>query len=386
VTQPANWPSLPDRSSRGVAVALAFALFLASWALLHTWFWDSGQIVDTGVYEEYGEAVSRGEVPYRDFDVEYPPAALPVFVLPALGGGEFVGRFELVMLLCGLAVVAFAALAGARAGSLALIGISPLLLGSLVLSRYDLWPAALSVVAVAAAVRGRRALAGGVLGLAVAAKLYPLVLLPLFARHAGQRAVAAFAAVVAACWLPFVLLAPGGVADSLARQLGRPLQIESLGSSLLLALGADARMQSSHGSQNLAGTLPDAVALVTSVVQLAALAAVWVLFARGPATRDRLLVASAASVCAFVAFGKVLSPQFLIWLVPLVPLVGGAVAPALLVAALVLTQLEFPRNYWDLALHFDGDVVAIVLARNLVLVALTVILARRLLPGTRDRK
>ena len=34
------------------------------------------------MYEEYGEAMVDGKVPYRDFDVEYPPLALPVFLFP----------------------------------------------------------------------------------------------------------------------------------------------------------------------------------------------------------------------------------------------------------------------------------------------------------------
>ncbi|MGH3015586.1 MAG: hypothetical protein ACRDNN_11620, partial [Gaiellaceae bacterium] len=86
--------------------------------------------------------------------------------------------------------------------------------------------------------------------------------------------------------------------------------------------------------------------------------------------------ASAASVVAFVAFGKVLSPQFLIWLVPLVPLVAGrpgSAAAALLGAALVTTHLWFPRSYWDMvALEWEGWLV---LARNLLLVALALVLA-----------
>jgi hypothetical protein len=86
-------------------------------------------------------------------------------------------------------------------------------------------------------------------------------------------------------------------------------------------------------------------------------------------------MASAASVAAFVAFGKVLSPQFLIWLLPLVPAVAGAsglAASAVLLASLVTTQLWFPFRYWDVvALEPVGWLV---LVRDLLLVALYVIL------------
>jgi hypothetical protein len=73
----------------------------------------------------------------------------------------------------------------------------------------------------------------------------------------------------------------------------------------------------------------------------------------------------------------VLSPQYLIWLIPLVPLVRGRrglAAAALFVAALVLTQLWFPRHYLDLAYGFDARASWLVLARDLVLVALLLVL------------
>jgi hypothetical protein len=188
-------------------------------------------------------------------------------------------------------------------------------------------------------------------------------------------------AVVLACFLPFLVLAPVDTLDSVWRQARRPLQIESLGSALLLAahhaFGLDLTMKSSSGSQNIDGTLPDVVAVVQGLVQLAVLVTLWVSFARGAASRERLLRYAAAVVCAFVALGKVLSPQFLIWLIPLVPLVRGRrglVASALLAVALVLTQLWFPYRYWDLALRFDTAASWLVLARDLVLVALLVVL------------
>jgi len=119
------------------------------------------------------------------------------------------------------------------------------------------------------------------------------------------------------------------------------------------------------------------VAVAQGLVQVSVLVALWVAFARGPATRERFVRYAAACVCAFVVLGKVLSPQFLIWLIPLVPLVRGRrglAASALLAVALVLTQLWFPYRYWDLALRFDEPASWLVLARDLVLVALLVVL------------
>jgi uncharacterized membrane protein len=269
----------------------------------------------------------------------------------------------------------------------ALVGLVPLLLGSVVLTRYDHWPALLGAGALAALVAGRDRLAFAVLGLAAAAKIYPLVLLPPMLVHVARTrgrseaglALGVFAAAAALVVLPFALVAPDGLAASVERQLGRPLQIESLGASFLLAANQaglyEPSVVSTHGSQNLAGALPDVLATAQTVVQGLALVAVWGLFARGPATPARLAAASAASVVVFVALGKVLSPQFLLWLVPVVPLVlgrGRAAVLGFLAAALVATHLWFPSRYWDVV---DLEPVGLlVLVRNALLLALAGIL------------
>jgi hypothetical protein len=380
------------------AAAIGIALFSLAWALLHTGPFDDAAIVDTPVYQAYGDRIVDGrDVPYRDFELEYPPGALPVFVIPALGAGaDYEALFQLVMLVCGAAAVALVPVAlaasGAGAGPLyggvGLAALSPLLLGPVILTRFDLWPALLLAAALAALASDRGRLGAGLLALAVAAKLYaavvlPLALLYLWRRRDGREAgiaLGVFVGVLGLVFAPFLALSPDGVVASFEQQLGRPLQVESLGAGALLAadrLGLyRAEVVSSHGSQNLAGGLPDALATAQTVIGALAVLAVWMLFARGRAAPARLLTASAAAVCAFVAFGKVLSPQFLVWLIPLVPLVGGrrGLVPAgLLAGALLLTQLWFPSRYWDVVAV--EPVAWLVVCRDAVLVALAVALA-----------
>ena len=393
-----------EAGGAGPAIALGLVLLTISWGLLHVGFWHRNPIIDTPVYQGYGEKIVDGKVPYRDFSVEYPPAALPLFVLPALADDEDYGSaFELLMWTCAVATIVLLAVTLSAAGAgtarlytaTAFAGIAPLLLGSVILTRFDLWPAALAAGALAALVSGRDRLGLGVLGLATAAKLFPAVLLPIalawVARRRGPReaalGLAVFAAVIVAIVLPFAILSPGGVVHSLTAQLGRPLQIESLGAAILLAahqLGLyDPTVVSTHGSQNLSGSLPDALAAVQTALQLVALVAVWLLFARGRPDRERLLVASAAAVVAFIAFGKVLSPQFLIWLLPLVPLVAGSAGVAacwVFAGALVTTQLWFPHRYWHVVALESAS--WLVLVRDLLLVALLAVLVAAIRPGS----
>ena len=366
--------------------------------LLHEGFYEREQIVDTPIYERYGEAIADGQVPYRDFAVEYPPAALPVFRLP-VEGGDYGATFEGLMAAAGVGVVLLVAALTTSWWAPLFVALSPLLLGSVVLSRFDLWPALLTVAALAVFLDGRVRLGLGTLGLATAAKLYPALLAPLLVGHVwrtrGRREAlvcgGSFLAVIAAIVVPFALLSPGGVWEAFWVQAGRPLQIESLGSGILLSVhqlfDLDLTMESSHGSQNLDGGAAGALAVLTTVLQVVAVGAVWIWYARGPADRDRLLRACAAAVCAFIAFGKVLSPQFLVWLIPLVPLVRGRrglAATGVLALALVLTQLWFPYRYWELALEFDSLASWLVLLRDLTLVALFAVLTLRA-PGARAR-
>ncbi len=387
------------------AAFAAIALFVVSWTLLHVGFYTRKQIIDTPVYQRYGNAIADGKVPYRDFEVEYPPGALPVFALPGLakpGRNQDVSvgfrrSFETLMWLCGAAALASMAVV-LRAlrrstvnvwAALCFAAIAPLLLGPVVLSRFDLWPAALVAASLAALVSRRLRLGHALLGLGVTAKLYPAVLVPLGVafvwKRAGRRealtCLALTLGVVAAVFVPLVILSPGGVWQSLRVQLSRPLQVESLGSALLLAghhvFGLGVTGETSHGSQNLAGTAPEWLAVASTVLQAGVLIWIWAAFARGRGGAEALVRSTAASLCAFIAFAKVLSPQFPIWLIAIVPLVRGRRglgASALLGVALVLTQVWFPSRYFRLALNFEAGLSWVLLARDLTLVVLVAVL------------
>jgi glycosyl transferase family 87 len=381
-----------ERTPDSWRIVLAVALFLCAWALLHVGFYERDQIIDTPIYEQYGKLMRDGQVPYRDFRVEYPPLALPVFFLPALPGDDYRQWFETLMALCGCGLVVAVGLAARRLalgfGTLAYIALAPLALGSVLLTRFDLWPAMLTAFALAALLAQRVRSGHLLLGVAVAAKLYPAVLLPLAIvqawRRGGRREAllcgGLCASVVLAAYLPFLLIAPDGVAASVGRQLSRPLQIESLGAAVLLAahqlFGAGIEMHSSHGSQNLVGPAADVLAVLLSVAQVATLVWLWVRFARGEQTPARLARYAAASLVAFVALGKVLSPQFLAWLLPVVPLARRMWATFALTLALVLTQLWFPYRYWDLVREFDPLTSWLVLGRDLALVVTLALLVR----------
>ena len=382
--------------------ALAGAGFVLAWFLLHHGPFTHGQMRDTVVYAHYSHLMlDRGRVPYRNFHLEYPPLSLPTFLIPGLVAGRhfwvFQRVFELLMAGCGAIAVGLAVFGlsrqrvsnGRLAASIALGVSTPLLIGTVILSRYDLWPALLTIGALAAIGFDRPRAGFALLALGVAAKGYPIVLLPIAAvyvwRGSGRRqalvCLGIFAALLLAVLLPFAILSPHGLWASIRGQVGRPMQIESLGASIWLAahqlLGTHVSTYFTHGSDNINGHPAAQFATVMSVLQLAALVFVFVVFLLGPATRQRLLFACAAAVCAFITFDRVLSPQYLLWLLPLVMLLPGRrglAATGLLALAMVLTQSYFPQLFPDLR-HFQSLPSWAVIARNVVLLGLMTTLA-----------
>jgi uncharacterized membrane protein len=351
---------------------------------------------DVHLYGGFAHAVFAGHVPYRDFFMEYPPGALAVFLPPeALGTSHYNAAFKALMTLCGAATIVVLALLLVRLGAtrtrlwcaLLLFALSPVALGPISLNTYDAWPALLTVGALALLLSGVPAAALALLGLAFAAKVYPVVLLPpalvfvwrTAGRRAALRSATAFVALAAVVIAPFLALAPHGLVESFRAQAGRALQVESLGGSLLGVAdrvgwyGAHVVHRTGHAiSYDLAGTLPRVLAVVSSLAQLLAVVGVVVLHARGRDSPQRLATAFAAAVAGFLAFTRFFSPQYLVWLVPLVVLLKP-LEWLLAATALALAQVWF-FHYSDV--FALGGYIWLVALRDLLVVALFVALCR----------
>lgn len=359
------------------------ALFLLSCALARGGLFGSGGWGDVDLYGGYAAKMADGRWPYRDFFDEYPVGAQPLFLFVHWLPGTFVGAFRWTMAICGAGAVAamLAALRPTVIGAL-VAGLAPLVVGPVFLNTYDLFPALLVTLGVVAWLHDRERTTWILLAAAIAVKIYAIVLVPFVLLDTGRRrrALEWMVGVLAVLHLPFVIMGPGGVRFSYWLQLRRGLESESLGAGVLLVLHRLGLVpvtlrDDAPGSRDLVGALPDAVAALSTVALLAAIVLLW----RG--YRGERVATAAAAVTAFVTFDKVLSPQYVTWLVPLVPAAGVECA-LLLAGALVLTRLEwerFIRPHGTVA-HW-GDVLSWwVLARDLLLVILLAATTRRIRP------
>lgn len=376
----------------------ALLLLAAGWAAT-LWIspWSDERVNDLFVYRVFTEPVLDGGLPYRDVFLEYPPLAAPAIGLPGLlGTGEEVFRWAFAgwtFLLASAVVILCGALAARTGGdarrALLAAALMPLLCGSLVRTHFDLAPVGLLLGALLLLATGRPRSGMAVLGLAAMTKGFPLVAAPvalawLAARVDRRTLVQSAAALLAALALPAgaaVAVSPDGAWDAVTYHVERPVQVESLPASgvlLLDELGAgQADSVQSHRSDGLEHPAAGTLALVCLAVMLGVLAFVT---SRGRGDGRQLVLASLTAVAAFASLGKVLSPQYMLWLVPL-----GALAfawrfhalAAATAAAAVLTQIEFPARYFDLVGR-EPFPVAVVALRNLVLLAVLLLALRAL--------
>ena len=385
------------------------ALLVAGWALT-LWVapWSDERVNDLFVYRTFAEPVLAGELPYRDIAFEYPPLAAPAIALPGLAGtGEEAFRWAFALWTLGAAaavVLLCGALARAggdpRAGRRALLAaaLMPLLCGALLRTHFDLFPVALLLAGLLLLARERPRAGLAVLGLGAITKLFPLVVVPVALawlvgrsrRRAAWQGALACAAVIAVIGAVAVVASPGGALDAVRYHVDRPVQIESSPALVLLGFDAagagEAKSVSSHRSDGLVHPAADAVTSVFVTAFVVLLALLCAAAARSKTVDDRgarpLVIAGLAACAGFALFGKVLSPQFVIWVLPLGALAFAwrmhALAAAVALAA-ALTQLEFPAHYFDVVAR-EPLAIGLVALRNLALAAVVALAVRELQP------
>lgn len=225
--------------------------------------------------------------------------------------------------------------------------------------RFDLIPALFTFIALLCAQRGRWKWAFAMLAFGTLFKFYPLVLvLPFFIAQQRQRherwyawrrldGLVVFAAVCLSVELISLLLSVQGTLAPLSYFGTRPIQVESLSASLLWLtsfFSVPLTFVYSYGSLNVNSPLSSIVSDVGLLALVAGLAyTFWLQW------RDRLSLAQATLLTLLIVMltGKVFSPQYLIWIVPFVAIVGKSNWKWLLcwVAICSLTTLIYPFLY-----------------------------------------
>src|SRR5450756_2317545 len=345
---------------------------------------------DLSLYHRWGLQLLGGSIPYLDFNVEYPPLALVPMTLPLLapspGGIDDVGyvwRFALAE------------------GVLAVVA-GWLLFRTTGRSRTTLVLWAVLVVVV---VDRRPGAAGVALGLGTMLKLYPLALLPVLGAYAlARRDRAGFVRLLVGCASLVVLVmaaawALAGPASLrwLIYQQERGLQIESLGAGLLLGLHvlvgqpldvayAFGSVQvRAPGSDLLVAASPIALAVLLGVVTaVAALRFRWDYARLGRVPSSSVHLASAAAIAVLLVGSKVLSVQYVIWLLPFAILLPCRMG-WLLLAVTALSTAIYTTDYTGLW-RLETPVIVALLVRNVLLAVVAAWLVVELGSRRRDAR
>jgi len=379
--------------SRTLQMAVISAILLVSGLPLFSVIDDMVQH-DVVLYRTVASDLARGIMPYRDRVLEYPPYAIPVFALPYLAGeAHYAESFKLCAIIADTVVKCLLLGFGLRENKgirslipLALYALAVPFMRYFYLQRYDVFPALISVASIWLFARGRYCWSGVTLAVGIGMKLYPAVFLPILLVLAVQRRKSR----------PFLVGLVAGIAPLVLSSLFAPwwrfmsyhaergLQVESLYSSILWMTHhfgvTNPKWTGGHGCMELHGPAADALlpwaklcfaGTVSISVFVACLAAKrsWQLSASGIA---RLLL---LPLLGFVAFNQVLSPQYMIWLLPVAAMAGfkGIYVPLALSIAAMLTPTFYPVPDYMEGINFS-ETAGLVLRNTILVVAWCVLM------------
>jgi hypothetical protein len=427
------WRALLDRRSPLAYLPIVGAMILlfcgASWQLF--WnntdaaryqcyvltFWQGSQgtrLLSAGqchFLQQFGVPLT-GVAPFHILPFEYPPLTLSIFSLALAAPLPYYQiAFAIAMALVALLIYWLLLRFGPRGAALACAFYLVLGAWGTAEGRFDLVPAGLTLLCLIAAERHRWTLAYVALAFGFLLKIYPLLLLPaLFMaeqitygrfrrppasltlktlpneiwqtlrdlrRWRWQNTLLFCALILAVSGIFALFNFQGAVVSQLSYFANRPVQVEASGSSVLwlaTLLGHPASVVYTFGSVNIASDLGSIVALICEVLFVLGYALTILWQWRG---KLDLVQAFIALILVFIVTGKVFSPQYLIWLIPLLAYQGAFSRLWLVLWSCIsiLTTAIYPYIYMltrdaRKAPYIPGFIECVTL-RNILLVLLT---------------
>ncbi|MER5943481.1 glycosyltransferase family 87 protein [Streptomyces sp. NPDC001928] len=343
------------------------------------------------IYQGWYDVLRTGTFPPGDVTWQYPPAAALPILSPALVFWlDYPSAFFVVAFTADLAVLLLMLYAGMRPGRTmrgAWVWVAGVpLLGPTVYARYDVMVTAVAVAALLAGTRHPR-LMGALAAFGAMLKVWPVLLLVAACRRRAWVSAVLTAGAIAAL---FALTMPGAFAF-LTFQRDRGTEVESLGALVFHVArqyGWDGQVLLNYGSVEFLGPYVDVVS--TAALVLSGLAFGWLLLWRLRARRflpHTLADAAFVAVLMFVTTSRVISPQYLVWLVGLAAVClcfresRMRLPVALVLAASFVTVLEFPL-WFSHVVASDPLGVTLLFLRNGLLVLATLLAARELWRST----
>ncbi len=364
----------------------------------HLWGWygrtDIGDVL-TYLHWVTG-SLSHGAMPAGDSSWQYPPLVGPLLLIPqVVPGGGYQGQFVRLAFLADAVVMVTLLWTARRRGSW--LGpwfwvASVPLLGPIIYGRFDVFSALFVVAALALLgkgvpvpgaaagerrLNGRRWAAGALIGLGAAVKVWPgLTVFGLPRTRRGWQTIAAAVAAAGASTLACMLAFTNG-SWFLHAQGHRGIEVESIWALPFLAARRlhwwHGKVRHHYGSLEVLGPgvgYAGKVALVSTVVVFSLLAYWWWRKKWRPAVvADATLVAT----LLMIVTSRVISPQYLIWLLATAAFcllsqdTSQRRSALLVLLALPLTQWIFPYNFNSLV-HFHRGPILVLALRDALLV------------------
>ena len=379
---------------------------------------------DIRFYHAYFLRAAAGEVPYRDIAIAYPPVAWWVMAWPnATDWPTYRDRFRRIMLVFDVASFGlFTAILLRRRpscvgwGCLTYVAATAIL-EHLLYDRLDvgllfllmLWAYAWVRSLTDAGPRGRSwvVVSYVALGVGVAYKLVPVVMVPfvlLSERRSSQDRegwrtplvhAAAFAIGVAFSLVVQYPSAGLKTLDFLKYHVGRGIQIESVYALVLFVtfgFGRPLSVADMPDTVELVSTAVPAMVWLSNVLTLGfvGVLGLWALSLGRQYDRQTAYVFAGLALAGLILFAKGLSPQYFIWIIPMLLLCGVellsmrrfVVLCALLVVLAALTTAIFPLGLRAL-LALEAPILWVLAARDLLFGGLVFWMAAQLLRGAR---